>query len=176
MLCPTGGVTCLSISEWWYYCTPGAAPTQKLNLAHINRYFFLSPTSSSKSMDVRVQADPNPMPAPRPANTLRAPEAPPRESTTPARPPRTNPAAVWTTIFSTPLRMVDATARSEVTATGLLAAGAADDDDVASDDDDDIIAAAVLARSCVLVRFDLLIDCFQSTNDQGSESTVKYQW
>ena len=79
--------------------------------------YFDGDIRSSNSIEHLVHADPSPIPPPRPVAILRAPEAPPLASTTPAIPPNTNPAVVWTTIFSNPFLIVADTASSDATGT-----------------------------------------------------------
>jgi hypothetical protein len=64
-------------------------------------------------MDTFVHDDPNPIPPPNPAKALRAPLAPPRAKTTPAKLPTTRPVVVHTIISSKPFFIVDDTTSSE---------------------------------------------------------------
>lgn len=78
----------------------------------------------SNSIDVRVQADPHPSPPPKPAQRARPVELPrPRPAatkTTPANPPKTRPADVWTTKRSRPCCKSKEMMRSELTRGGVV--------------------------------------------------------
>mmetsp|Transcript_39038 Transcript_39038/g.44523 ORF Transcript_39038/g.44523 Transcript_39038/m.44523 type:complete len:88 (-) Transcript_39038:259-522(-) len=60
----------------------------------------------SNSIDVFVQDAPSPIPPPNPESIFRIPEAPPRDKTTPAKPPTTNPVPVEIIISSSPFFIV----------------------------------------------------------------------
>jgi hypothetical protein len=109
----------------------------------------------SRFMDVRVQAEPRPMPAPnaakilRPAVPVRPP--PPRNSTTPAKPPMTRPAQVCNAMLSIPFRIVKETTRSEV----IMASCCFD----AEEDDDDDDADSIFFQFDFDCRFLLIDEC-----------------